>query len=154
MTHFQALNACYRKIACCENKFERLNFRSGSRIDLKPDLKSILRHFSACELKNSVQPVQVGVLERVIRTWPVHKSGPSKKFLSRGPYNLPQNIWHFEVRSKIPKISNIFPRLFFLTPRGVFYLFRTFKPFTVFLYSSIVSLNRFEPVFSVMNFLF
>ena len=51
MTHFQALNACYRKIACCENKFERLNFRSGSRIDLKPDLKSILRHFSACELK-------------------------------------------------------------------------------------------------------
>ena len=96
-------------------------------------------------------------MERVIRTWPVHKSGPSKKFLSRGPYNLPQNIWHFEVRSKIPKISNIFPRLIFFNSQRRFLPFSYFQAihcFSLFFnsFSKPVRTSFFGYEFFILNF--
>ena len=102
MTHkndsFLALNACYRKIARCENKFERLNFRSGSRIDLRPDLKSILRHFSAWELKccSRVNLSKLAFWRGSTRTLPVRTNlTRPESFSIWHPYNQPQkfNIW-------------------------------------------------------------
>ena len=133
-----------RNIARCENKFERLNFRSGSRIDLRPDLKSILRHFSAWELKccSRVNLFKLAFWRGSTRTLPVHKSEPFGI-----PINNRKNST-FEVNSltRNSKILNIFPR-FNSQRRFTFFVLSSHSLY--FLYSSIFSLNRFKPVFSL-----
>ena len=140
-----------RNIARCENKFERLNFRSGSRIDLRADLKSILRHFSAWELKfcSRSSPVQVGVLERLTRTLPVHKSGQFRKVFT---FRTIINREIFRILRLTPKFQNFqhFPTT--LTPRGVFTFFVLSSHSLYFLYSSTVSLKPVQTSFFVMNF--
>lgn len=136
-----------RNIARCENKFERLNFRSGSRIDLRPDLKSILRHFSAWELKccSRVNLSKLAFWRVSTRTLPVRKSEPFGI-----PINNRKNST-FEVNSltRNSKILNIFPRF---NSQRRFYLFCTFKPFTVFsLFFNIFS-KPVQTSFFVMNF--
>ena len=136
-----------RNIARCENKFERLNFRSGSRIDLRPDLKSILRHFSAWELKccSRVNLSKLAFWRGSTRTLPVRKSEPFGI-----PINNRKNST-FEVNSltRNSKILNIFPRF---NSQRRFYLFCTFKPFTEFsLFFNIFS-KPVQTSFFVMNF--